>query len=252
MPTVDAEAVVLRQYSLSDADRIVVLFSRDHGKIRAVAKGAKKPKSRLGGCLEPLNQVRICYYLKEGAELGRIFSCETIHSFLGRTKSLENICAFQYFSEIINEMVEYGNPNLLLYRLFAACLKVGESVGANLALVRYFEIWSLKLSGLLPDYGSCSRCGKCAKEDGLYAWPESGEGRCDACAGGRGIRLRPEAITAMRGILELPPDKFASGPLAASAGKDLENLAQKHFDWQLEKKLKSYPALKEVFRDVHA
>ena len=64
MPVHEAEAIVLRQYSLSDSDRIIVFITREFGKIRAVAKGVKKPKSRFAGALEPLNHIRLEFYAK--------------------------------------------------------------------------------------------------------------------------------------------------------------------------------------------
>ena len=70
MLTHESEAVVLRQYPLSEADRIVVFFTREYGKIRAVAQGAKRLKSRMGGCLEPLNHIYLRFYLKEGGRPG--------------------------------------------------------------------------------------------------------------------------------------------------------------------------------------
>ncbi len=248
MPIHEVEAVVLRQYPLGEADRIVVLFSREQGLVRAVAKGTRRPKSRLGGCLEPLNLIHLHYYLKEGADLGKIRQCEIIHAFLGRAPSPEKLYLFTYFSEIIQETVQEYNPNANLYRLFVSCLRVGEAGTLNPALVRYFEIWSLRLAGILPSYDSCSSCGKYVKDFGLYALVETGQGLCPDCAGGKGIHLRPAAIAALALIAATPPGEFSSKPLAAGALGDLERLTQRHLEWHLEKRLKSYPALRQLFR----
>src|SRR5688572_7772134 len=111
MPILESEAVVLRQYSLAEADRIVVFFTREFGKMRAVAQGAKRTKSRLGGCLEPLNHINLSFYLKEGADLARIRQCETIHSYLGKQPTLEQVYAFTYMAELVQEVVQDNNPN---------------------------------------------------------------------------------------------------------------------------------------------
>jgi DNA repair protein RecO (recombination protein O) len=78
MPVYEAEAIVLRQYSLSDSDRIIVFVTREYGKMRAAAQGIKKPKSRIAGCLEPLNHLHLELWAREGRELGQIRQAELI------------------------------------------------------------------------------------------------------------------------------------------------------------------------------
>ena len=102
MPIHEAEAIVLRQYSLADSDRIILLVTREYGKIRAVAQGAQKPKNRLSGRLEPLNHVQIEVYVREGRDLGQIRQAELMHSYLGKNPSLKQICAFSYCEQIPN------------------------------------------------------------------------------------------------------------------------------------------------------
>ncbi len=248
MPTHDAEAVVLRQYALAEADRIIILFSKEFGKVRAVAQGAKRPKSRLGGCLEPLTHVRIRYYIKEGSDLGKIHQCELIHAYLGHGIDLERLYGYTYFSEIVQELVQENNPNYLIFRLFIASLNAGEKIGVSEALVRYFELWSLKLSGLLPNYDTCSKCGKCVKDVGFYAWLEAGQGRCAECSNGRGLSIRPAAARVLQDIAVFSPEEFAIRQLDAGAASDIEKLTHRHFEWQVEKRLKSYPALREALQ----
>ncbi len=249
MPTHNAEAIVLRQYSLSEADRIIVLFSREYGKIRAVAKGAKKPRSRLGGCLEPLNQVRAEFFAKESAELWRINRCEIIRPWLGSSPTPERVVFLSYLAEIVNELVQDNNANHLLYRLFIATLEAFEHLGVNQAIARYFEFWSLKLSGLLPDYDYCSNCSRCVNDFGFYAWLEAGQARCADCAGGRGVFVRPASSQALRSMWELSPEQFGARPLSEVAAGDLERLSRRLLEWQLEKQPKSLRALKALFAD---
>jgi DNA repair protein RecO (recombination protein O) len=248
MPTREAEAIVLRQYSLAEADRIVVFLTRESGTLRAVAQGAKKPRSRLGGCLEPLNHVRLQYYAKEGADLARIWHCEAIHCYLGKNPTLDRVFGFSYLAELAQEMVPENNPNPLLFRLFLAVLDAGESLGGSALLLRYFEVWALRINGWLPNYDYCSSCGRCVKDVGFYAWPEAGQGRCRTCAEDRGVRIGPDATKLLSEILELAPVQFASRPQSLPAARDLEHLTQKLIEWHLEKRLKSYVALQEMLR----
>src|ERR671924_1716779 len=80
MPLYTADALVLRTYKLAEADRIVVFLTRDRGKKRGVAKGARRPRSRFTGALEPLTEVRIAYFEKERRELVGVNYAEPIRS----------------------------------------------------------------------------------------------------------------------------------------------------------------------------
>ncbi len=248
MPVHEAEAIVLRQYSLSEADRIIVFVTREFGKLRATAQGVKRPKSRLAASLEPLNHIHLQFYAKEGADLARIRQAETIHSYLGRSPSLELIFAFNYFAELIQEFVEEGNPNHLIFRLFVSVLNAGEGAGASENLVRYFEVWMLRLSGLLPNYDYCSNCGRYVNDEGFFAWLQSGEGRCENCAGGKGVCVRPESARLLHSIFKLSPEEFAVVADPDAAIRSLENLTQKLLGMHLEKQIKSYKPLRELLR----
>jgi len=248
MPLLEAEAIVLRQYALAEADRIIVLLTRERGTMRTVAQGAKKPRSRLSGCLEPLTHVRLQYYAREGRDLSRLGHCEIIHSYLGKNPTLDRVFGFSYLAELAQELSPENNPNALLFRLLLAALDAGELAGVSAALLRYFELWALKLNGWLPDYAYCSACGKCVKDDGFYAWLEAGQGRCRDCAEGQGIKIGSEAARLLHQILALSPMQFASRSFPAAAAGELERLTQRLLEWHLEKRLKSYPAVKEMLR----
>jgi len=246
MPVHEAEAIVLRQYSLSDSDRIIVFFTREHGKVRGVAKGVKKPTSRMAGSLEPLNHIQLEFYSKEGRELGQVRQAELIHSYLGKNPLLANVYTYSYFAEIANEMVQEGQPNPAFFRLLLACLKAGEGNSANQALVRYYEIWSLKLSGLLPNYAYCSNCGKCVKDDRFFAWIESGQVRCHSCAGGRGLEIGAAAAVSLELMMIFGPGQFMARPLSRDSAVEIERLSQRLLGLQLERELKSYRMLREI------
>jgi DNA repair protein RecO (recombination protein O) len=248
MPIHEAEAIVLRQYSLSDADRILVFITREFGKIRAAAQGVKKFSSRIAGYLEPLNHIKLEFWMREGRDLAQIRHAEMIHSYLGIRQNYQQICAFSYFAEIANEVIQDNQPNQALFRLLLAALDAGEKNAVNPSLVRYFEIWSLKLSGLLPNYAYCSSCGKCVKDDGFFAWIEAGQARCSSCAQGKGLRVCAAAAAVLEDMMKQPPGKFAAKPLESGAALDIERLSQRLLGLYLEKQLKSYPILKEALQ----
>lgn len=248
MPTQEAEGIVLRRYSLSDSDRIVVFVTREFGKVRAVARGAKRPQSPMGGALEPLSHVKLEYSAREGRDLQQLRRAELIHAYLGKNLSLESVYLFSYFAEIANEMVQDNQPNQPMFRLLLASLEAGEGNGDAHALARYYEIWSLRLSGLLPDYDYCSNCGKCVKDDGFFAWLESGQVRCGNCAEGRGLRIGAAAASALDAMTRLGPGQFAERILPREAAVEIERLAQRLLGLHLERELKSYRILRGVLQ----
>ncbi len=250
MPVYEAEAIVLRQYPLSDSDRIIILATRESGKIRAAAQGVKKPKSAYGACLEPLSHLRLEYYAREGRDLVQIRHAELIRSYLGKKLSLEKMCVFNYFAEIINELVQDNQSNPALFRLLLSSLNAGEGCVSIPALVRYFEVWCLKLNGLFPNYAYCSNCGKCVKEEGFFAWLDAGQSRCSDCAQGRGIRIGKSATAALDEMVKLSPRQFGSQSLTREAAHELELLSQKLLEMNLERRLKSYRILAETLQGL--
>ena len=155
MPLFTADALVLRTYSLGEADRIVVFLTRDRGKKRGVAKGARRPRSRFLGALEPLTVVRVAYFEKERRELVGLNYAETLHSPLaciargsGEAGPLEYV---GYFAELLDEWAQEADADERLYRLGASMLDALVAGAPVEPLARYFEYWLLRLQGVYPE-----------------------------------------------------------------------------------------------------
>ncbi len=246
MPIYEDEAIVLRQYPLADFDAIVVLIGPGLGKIRAVAQGVKKPKSRLAGCLQPLSHVRLVLYSREGRELGRIRDAELLHSYCGRINSLSHIFALTYFAELVHALVQENQPSPILFRLLLASLKAGEKCVPVLPLIRYFEVWCLKLSGFYPNYAYCSNCGKYVKEEGFFARINDGTSFCVRCADTNDVHIGVAASGALRAILARSPEDFAGLPMGSDVCLQLEHLTQGLLRLHTDIPLKSYRILKDA------
>ena len=245
MPSFETEAIVLRQYPLSESDRIVVFLTREQGKLRAAADGVKRTKSRLSGALEPFNHLRVDLWFREGKDLGQIRNAELIQSFPGKSIDLGRVYACSYFAEIVNEIAQDGQSNPVLFRLLLAALRACARAAATQALIRYFEIWALRLNGLLPDLTHCSICGKYVVEEGFRALIESGETRCGICAERRGLHLGAESAAILEKMMKLPPEEFMILPFDQNTGAELEMFTQRLLGFHLERQLKSYPLLRE-------
>src|SRR5207245_7905767 len=110
-----SEAIVLRTYPLREADLLVTLFTREEGKIRGVARSAKKSKRRFGGALEPLTRVRAYYDRKTGQELVRLDSCDVIESPLMHAIDYERTIALSYVAEVLDGLLpdDEGNDDVV-------------------------------------------------------------------------------------------------------------------------------------------
>ena len=100
MPLRETEAVVLRTHRLGEADKIASVFTRQLGRLRAVAAGAQRPKSRYGGTLEPLSHIRMWLFERENRDLLRINSVELVESFFDMQKDYRVQVAAQYIAEV--------------------------------------------------------------------------------------------------------------------------------------------------------
>jgi DNA repair protein RecO (recombination protein O) len=149
MPLYTAEALVLRTYKLGEADRIVVFLTRDRGKKRGVAPNARKSRKRFGAALEPLTEVRVSYFEKEGRDLVGLNYAEPVRSPLSAA-SPETLGYSHYFAELIDEWAAEADVDERLYRLGTSALEALVSGTETDALARYFECWLLRLQGVYP------------------------------------------------------------------------------------------------------
>jgi DNA repair protein RecO (recombination protein O) len=149
VPLYTADALVLRTYKLGEADRIVVFLTRDRGKKRGVAKGARRSRSRFVGALEPMTEARVAYFESERRELVGLNYAETVRSPLASIgEALEYV---GYFAELIDECAQEADADERLFRLGASMLDAFAAKAPAEALARYFEYWLLRLQGVYPE-----------------------------------------------------------------------------------------------------
>jgi DNA repair protein RecO (recombination protein O) len=168
VPLYTADALILRTYKLGEADRIVVFLTRDRGKKRGVAKGARRPRSRFTGALEPLTEARVAYFEKERRELVGLNFAETIRSplaLMGSPRSGRDVREASaarevdgealgyvgYFAELLDEWAQEADADERLYRLGASMLGALAAGAPVEPLARYFEYWLLRLQGVYPE-----------------------------------------------------------------------------------------------------
>jgi len=149
MPLYSADALILRTYKLGEADRIVVFLTRDRGKKRGVARGARRPKSNFMGALEPLTHARVAYFEKERRELVNLNYSEASCSVLS-SGTIERLGCAAYFAELIDEWAAESHEDERLYRLGVSMVEAIAAGVPSEPLTRYFEYWLLSLQGVYP------------------------------------------------------------------------------------------------------
>ena len=160
MPQLESDAIILKTYPLGEADRIVAFFSRDHGKVRGVANGARKMKNRFGASLEPLSHCRIQFFEKENRDLVRIQSAEILDSPMALFSDYDRAVFAAQVVELTDRFLPEHQPHDAVFRLVRMML---EAVKAECPLdiaTCYFEVWMLRLAGVFPDLFRCSVCAR--------------------------------------------------------------------------------------------
>ena len=151
MPVRVSDSFVLRTYAFREADLIVSFFTRDFGRMRGVARRARKPKSPFGSGLERLSQVRMAYFQKENAELASLTGCELIESQFALQSDYSISVALDYFTEVAEHLLPAHEPNEKFYRLLAAVLAYLRGGGNVWAAVSYLTVWAVRLTGIWPE-----------------------------------------------------------------------------------------------------
>ncbi len=249
MPVYTSEALILRTYKLAEADRIVVFLTRDRGKKRGVAKGARRARSRFTGALEPMTRAGVAYYEREQRDLVRINYVEPTRSPLSAMSAgagAEALGHVGYFAELIDEWAPEAHADERLYRL-GSSVTDAIAAGAPVAqLARYFEYWILRLQGVYPAFAGCTMCGEIF-DGGAVMPPRDLVFMCRHCApGGSGTAVSAEALLFLRLAGTIAPDRLASLALVPCADRELETVHRRLLQLHLDKELKSARVLREM------
>ena len=169
--TYKTDVINLKSYPLKESDKIMVMYSKDKGIIRAVAKGTKKPKSTLGARME--NFIANSVMLSKGKNMDVIAQAETLNSFSNTRKDLDKIFYSMYTTEVVNNFGtenDAGSKEIydVLYKTLNAISNAKEKKEILLAEMK-FQLKIMKISGFLPEFNTCLICGKNIENDGYYS-----------------------------------------------------------------------------------
>lgn len=243
MPLDQSEAIVLRSFNVGNQDKIVVLFSREKGLLRAIAKGARKFGNRFGSSLEPMSLVRIFYHEKERKELLTLSHCDLLDSCFEVLRDYRTSCTLSYFAELIEEFFPSRAGEDILFRLLLSMLQAVKE-GGNLDLLsRYFEAWFLQINGLLPDFKRCKKCRQRLEAGGWLA-PGMDGVYCSGCAPQKKDQTAPEIVFFLDWAKKNPPPRRGIAPFAPEQLEAIRKTLQSLIVFHLEKEPRSLHFLK--------
>jgi DNA repair protein RecO (recombination protein O) len=227
--------IVLRTYKLGEADRIIVLMTRDHGKVRAVAKGVRKTKSRFGARLEPMSHASLQLYL--GRELDTITQAESVDHFRPIRDALDRVTKASAMLEATEQLALEREPNIRLYQMLLGALRSLAAHEAPLVVPGFF-LKSLALEGFRPIVDGCAVCGE---GEPLVAF-DADEGGLLCTQHRRGTAVSPEAVELLQAILGGRLVDALNTP-ASRATTEVEHLATRVFEHHIERRLRSVTVL---------
>jgi DNA repair protein RecO (recombination protein O) len=238
MAVLETEALVLRTYNLAEADKIVVCLTRRAGLIRAVARGCRRMKNRFGAALEPFTLLNVSCYQKEHQELISLRQAEIIESNFDLFGDADMLTALAYMGDLVIEFSPPYQPNEKLFRMVKACVEALTQSPTDLqAVLRYFEVWLLKLEGFLPDLNHCGECHRVINDaETAYLGLELAL-RCRNCYSGVGYPLSKMVHAQLRATHKLAPKIFAaeSRNISAKTKKEMAELTHQMIGRVLER-----------------
>ena len=244
-----SEALALRKMPLGEADLIVTFFTRENGKLQAVAKGARKNSSKLVGHLEPLTQVNLS--LARGKSLDIVTQAQVVTNFPPLKDHLDAITKGLYLAELVDGFGSESQPNLTLYQLALDTLhNIAGDPDSDLPL-RYFELRLLQASGLMPELYHCVECRNPLQENKHRFSPNVGGVLCLDCSPAE-ARIRPLSVRALK-VLRL----FHRGRQAEALGlrlnpslsQELKTLLASAVSYWLEKEIRSTSLMERLRAD---
>jgi DNA repair protein RecO (recombination protein O) len=231
-----SEALILRTYPFHEADLLVTFFTRAEGKVRGVAKAAKKSKRRFGGALEPLRHVIAHWEEKEKQELVRLDSCDIISSPLTTEVTYPRVVALSYVAEVIDQLLPDREPSDDIFRLTLSVVNQLRNGQIWLPLT-YFDLWTVRLIGLLPDLNACVMCGAVLNGSKAYFHPLADGLLCADDKRLASTEISADSRMAAAEMFRSSLEKLNRAEWTRARGADLRRFLAQRIERHIEKKL---------------
>ncbi len=243
------QAIVIRRRDWGEADRLLTLYTREQGKIQAIAKGARKPASRKTGHVELFMRANLLIARSRSIDI--ITQAETVEAYRELRESLECSTLAHYFAELLDCFSGEAEPDRAVFDLLSAALGwLCESKDMRLA-ARYYELTLLELAGFRPELQHCPRCGKTLQPVDCFLSPEVGGVLCPNCGANRrdAYTLSLAAFKVLRYAQTHTWEQFRRLRLTPRLHDELEGAMYRYLVYILERNLKSVEFLRQLRRE---
>lgn len=244
--SIRAEAVVLRHSDWGEADRILSLYTRQMGKVRAIAKGVRKMRSRKSGHLEPFTQVNL--QLARGRDMFIVTQAEAINAYLGLRDDLVRVGYASYVVELLDRFTFDDDENPSLFHLLAETLKRLDQESSLYLAVRYYEIRLLDLLGYRPHLFHCANCENEIKAEAQYFSALQGGVLCPKCGPGA-PEARPISMQALKYLRHFQRSSYAQASrarISPDVNWEMEQIMQYYLTYLLERGLNTPAFLRHI------
>lgn len=244
--TLKVDALVLRHTDWGEADRLLGLYTLQAGKIRAVAKGARRLRSRKAGHLEPFTRVSLL--LARGRDLWIVTQADTIHAYLKLREDLTTTTQAAYMVELVDRFTYDEEPNPTLFRLFCESLQRLDASQDSFLVLRYFEVRLLDHLGFRPQLFQCVRCRRDIQPVDQYFSAAEGGVVCPAC-GRNQTDLKPVSMQALKYLRHYQRSSYPDAQKAlipSAIQTEMETILSYYLTFLLERALNSPQFLREV------
>lgn len=237
MPIRHDTGIVLRSFPFGEADRVVVLLSPDNGKLRTVAKGIRKTKSRFGGRLEPFTHVDLVLY--EGRNLDTITQVDVIEGFPRLREDLDRVMAASLMLEATDAVAQEQEQSRALFGLLRSGLAVLDSAPRHPDLVTAFLLHLASVVGVAPALSECASCGRAG---GVVRFSFAAGGAvCRSCTVEGTVRIRQGVVERLASLASSPLDRLPE-PESDLTGEAM-GLARRFVEHHLDRRLQSITTL---------
>ncbi len=240
----ESEAIVLRTYPFRESDLLVTLFTRVEGKVRGVARAAKKSRRRFGGALEPLTYIKVAYEDRERQELARLDACEVLDSPLTSEVSYPRAVALGHVAELLDELLPDREANDAVFRLALSVL--AQLRGQDFWVpVTYFDLWMARLMGYLPELSECLACGRALNGSRAFFHALADGLMCPEHKRLASSEISVESRKLAAQMLRVPLSSV-NAPASQKSGADLRKFLLQTLERHIEKKLVTRGMLEKI------